>query len=93
MKNGLFGLLLLGCNGPVVPYEASTDAFWWGVATSPYQVEDPGEDVFTTDWDLFYDRGRLPDARGDGVGSWSQMERDRTALTELGVSHYRFANR
>jgi beta-glucosidase len=80
----------LGCQAPTVDRPPIDTPMWWGVATSPYQVEDPGEGQFTTDWDLFYDRGRLREPRGEGVGSWSQMGRDRDALVELGVSHYRF---
>jgi len=64
--------------------------FWWGVATSPYQVEDPGDGKYATDWDLAFQRGQLKHARGQGAGSWSHMERDRQALVDLGVSHYRF---
>ncbi len=77
-------------DNPVTASLGPEAPFWWGVATSPYQVEDPGEGVFATDWDLFYERGHLRDARGDGVGSWTQMARDQEALVELGVSHYRF---
>jgi beta-glucosidase len=86
---GLF-FALLACHTPPVEPTVSDAPFWWGVATSPYQVEDPGDGDFTTDWDQYYDRGHLPDARGQGVGSWSKMARDRDALVALGVSHYRF---
>jgi len=82
--------MAMGCHARTAERSPSNDPFWWGVATSPYQVEDPGDGQFTTDWDLFYERGHLKDARGDGVGSWTEMARDRRALMELGVSHYRF---
>ncbi len=68
--------------------------FWWGVATSAYQVEDFGTgDVgdYQTDWDVHYQRGKLKHARGHGCWSYSQVERDLNALEALGVTHYRFS--
>jgi beta-glucosidase len=63
----------------------------WGVSTSAYQTEDPGpQQDFQTDWDLFYDDGRVSQGRGQGALSWSEPERDQRALNWLGVSHYRF---
>lgn len=69
--------------------------FWWGVATSPFQTEDPavspGEPgYFRVDWDLFHERGGVDQGRGQGAGSYSRVERDVAALRRLGVSHYRF---
>ncbi len=69
-------------------------AFWWGVATSAYQVEDfgPGDvGEYQTDWDVHYQRGKLEHARGHGCWSYSQVERDLNALEALGVTHYRFS--
>ena len=68
-------LLALSCSAASEPPPRpdTNEPFWWGAATSPYQVEDPGDDVFVTDWDLFFERGRLLDARGEGVHSWSEM--------------------
>jgi len=71
-----------------------TSAFWWGVATSAYQVEDfgPGDvSGYQTDWDVHYQRGKLKHARGHGCWSYSQVERDLNALAALGVTHYRFS--
>jgi len=82
--------LLLACEPEPLQREPHDGDFWWGVATSPYQTEDPGDDVFVTDWDLFAARGEIPEARGQGTQSWSRFERDLVALQELGVSHYRF---
>ncbi len=81
-------VLLLSC-APDSIREPDDGEFMWGVATSPYQTEDPGDDVFATDWDLFAERGAIPEARGQGTESWSRFDRDLAALQELGVSHYR----
>ena len=79
-------LCTLACGaeaGPANPTGSASKSdeanFWWGAATSPYQVEDPGEDKFTTDWDLYFDAGKLRHARGEGVHSWTKMARDRQA--------------
>lgn len=69
--------------------------FIWGVSSSAYQTEDVALSprdrfYFKTDWDLFYDSGRLKHAKGDGTYSFTEYERDIQALKELGVSHYRF---
>jgi beta-glucosidase len=85
--------LLVACGTPKAPKagpSAHAEPFWWGAATSPYQVEDPGQGAFKTDWDLFYEKGQLRHPRGEGVHSWTEMKRDREALGELAVSHYRF---
>ncbi len=83
----------------VLLFTAETHAekamFWWGISTSAYQTEDvgakPGEPgFFKTDWDLFYDAGKIPEPRGDGTFSFSQVDRDIRALKELGITHYRF---
>jgi beta-glucosidase len=88
----LLAFLSSGCSeAPAMATQRTGEGpFWWGVATSPYQVEDPGESTYTTDWDLSYARGDLKHARGQGAWSWTQMARDRAALKDLGVSHYRF---
>ncbi len=80
---------------PTIPLETSVPDMWYGVATSPYQVEDPfyspGDDgFFKTDWDLFYEAGRLDAAKGRGTWSYTEVQRDIDALKWLGVTHYRF---
>tara|TARA_B110001454_G_scaffold219201_1_gene251882 strand:- start:23967 stop:25181 length:1215 start_codon:yes stop_codon:yes gene_type:complete len=72
-----------------------TEAFWWGISTAPYQTEDPAvkggdPNFFKTDWDLFYDAGKLKEAKGDGVFSYTEYKRDIQKLKELGMTHYRF---
>jgi beta-glucosidase len=68
--------------------------FWWGVSASSYQTEDKGTSIggkgFATDWDLFKEMGGVV-ARDDRVASYSNFERDLTALKRLGVTHYRFS--
>lgn len=71
------------------------EAFWWGVSTSPYQTEDvvvKKDDpfFFKTDWDLFYDIGKLKHPKEDGVFSFSEYKRDIEKIKELGMTHYRF---
>lgn len=78
-----------------LPILAHTSTFWWGVATSPYQTEDKAITkenpmFFKTDWDIFYEHGKIKEPKGDGVFSYSQYERDLKAIKELGVTHYRF---
>jgi beta-glucosidase len=68
--------------------------FWWGVSASSYQTEDQSTGIakngFLTDWDLFR-QTRGGEARDDRVASYSNFERDLTALKQLGVTHYRFS--
>ena len=75
---------------PPVPTPA--EPFWWGVAASAYQSEDLGNSpAFQTDWDLFAaQRGRVRQPKGQGIYSYSQVDRDIAALKQLGVTHYRF---
>lgn len=67
--------------------------FWYGVSTASFQTEDrptlEGLPSFLTDWDLFHALGvvKLPD---DRIGSFTNYERDISALKYLGVTHYRF---
>jgi beta-glucosidase len=68
---------------------AQAEKFWWGIATSAYQTEDVA-DGFKTDWDLFYEAGKLKEPKGHGTYSYSMVERDIEALKKLGVTHYRF---
>jgi len=80
---------------PQTEPEPSAEGFWWGIASSPYQTEDPGSEpgqaqFFETDWDLFAAAGRVVEGRGEGTRSWSRFERDVEALRALGVTHYRF---
>lgn len=74
---------------------AATDSFWWGVATSPYQTEDPAlkeqdPNFFKTDWDIFHELGRIKEPKGNGVYSYTEYQRDLKKIKELGVTHYRF---
>lgn len=75
---------------------AEPQPFWWGVSTSPYQVEGParldgGESrSFKTDWDLLNELGKLKAARDRRIDSFECFERDLAALKYLGVTHYRF---
>lgn len=69
--------------------------FAWGVSTSPYQNEDLGlsqkdRGFFQTDWDLFFEMGRLSQPKGDGAFAFSRPDRHLEALGFLGVTHYRF---
>jgi len=86
---GLLLLSVLGCEPTSRPEPTGSD-FWWGVATSPYQTEDPGPGTFSTDWYLCAARGGVDAGRGEGAYSWSRFDRDLEALRELEVSHYRF---
>lgn len=72
-----------------------SEPFWWGVSTSPYQTEDvvvkkDDPNFFKTDWDLFYDSGKLKHPKLDGVFSYSEYKRDIEKIKELGMTHYRF---
>ncbi len=71
------------------------NAFWWGVSTSPYQTEDVAvkkddSNFFKTDWDLFYDIGKLKYPKEDGVFSFTEYKRDIAKIKDLGLTHYRF---
>ena len=75
--------------------DTSQENFWWGISTSPYQFEDvaiPENDPFhfQTDWDLFYQAGKIETPRGNATFSYTQVNRDIESLKWLGVSHYRF---
>ncbi|MBL7544161.1 MAG: glycoside hydrolase family 1 protein [Bdellovibrionaceae bacterium] len=72
-----------------------SEAFWWGVSTSPYQTEDiaiskDDTHFFKTDWDLFYEAGRLKYPKNDAVFSFTEYKRDIQKMKELGLTHYRF---
>ncbi len=74
---------------------AANQPFWWGVSTSSYQTEDVGAKItepgfFKTDWDVYFDRGKLKHPKGDGVFAYSEYKRDIAILKDLGVTHYRF---
>lgn len=69
--------------------------FWWGISTSSYQTEDvaiASQDpfFFKTDWDLFYEQGKLPEPKGNAVFGYTQYKRDIQVMKKLGVTHYRF---
>ena len=73
----------------------NAEPFWWGVSTSSYQIEDVAvakEDpnFFKTDWDLFYDEGKLKEPKGDSVFSYTEYKRDIQKIKEMGMTHYRF---
>lgn len=101
----LVALPALACNtstGFVLkPADAALDAvrpatpppFWWGVAVSSFQTEEPsdhGGNAVLTDWDLFEKKKGSP-ARDARVASFSQFERDLAALKYLGVTHFRYS--
>ena len=71
------------------------EPFWWGTSTAPFQNEDKGYPpgskwYFKTDWDRFAEEGGAP-PRGDGaVFSWSEFDKDLSAVRKLGVNHFRF---
>ncbi len=70
---------------------ASEQPFWWGISTSSYQTEDPGPNAaFKTDWDQFFELGKIKEPRGNGTLSFSKVDRDLETLKGLGVTHYRF---
>lgn len=74
---------------------SSADPFWWGVSTSSYQTEDKAikeQDpyFFKTDWDIFYEQGKLKEPKKDGVYSYTEYERDLKTMKDLGLTHYRF---
>jgi beta-glucosidase len=86
-----FSLLLLASIFVSTAGFASDSSFWWGISTSPYQTEDPGATgSFKTDWDLFFESGKIKEPRGNGAYSYTQVDRDIRALKSLGVTHYRF---
>ncbi len=87
--------LTIGLNMIISSKSAATEQFWWGVSTSPYQTEDVAIDrenkfYFKTDWDIFYDIGKLKYPKKNGVFSYTEYQRDIEKIKELGVSHYRF---
>lgn len=73
--------------------KVKTGPFAWGISTSSYQYEDPDvtpSDDFTTDWDIMVAQGGAPE-KGNALYSWSDFEKDLTALKKIGVTHYRFS--
>ena len=81
--------------GIVISLNTQAADFMWGISSSPYQTEDVYEAknsplFFKTDWDLFFELGKLHTPKGDGVFSFSEIDRDIKTLVELGVTHYRF---
>lgn len=98
-------LLLAGCIAPPPKYRPPAAAvslkplpkepFWWGTSTAPFQNEDrgypPGSKwYFKTDWDRFAEEGGAPPRGDDAVFSWSEFDKDLTALKRIGVNHFRF---
>lgn len=79
---------------PKPPSKLTTQPFWWGTSTSPFQNEDVAEPkgspmAFRTDWDVFADEGLTP-PRTDGPMSWTHFDRDIEAVKALGLNHFRF---
>ncbi|MFI0347988.1 MAG: family 1 glycosylhydrolase [Chthoniobacterales bacterium] len=97
--------LFTSCITPPGKYHRPIDAialkqlpkepFWWGTSTASFQNEDKGYPphspwYFKTDWDRFAEEGHAPARGDDAVFSWSEFDRDITALKQLGISHFRF---
>lgn len=77
----------------VAEAQVKSEPFWWGIATSSFQTEEapgPKDTPFATDWDVFFKAGKIPEGRGDGTFSYSEVDRDIKALKDLHVTHYRF---
>lgn len=53
-------------------------------------VASENENFFKTDWDLFYDAGKLKFPKKDGVYSFTEYKRDIEKIKELGLTHFRF---
>jgi beta-glucosidase len=101
---GLTGFTFFVANAHATPSGGSAQApvisnsqgpFVWGISTAPYQTEDVAEATgaptfFETDWDLFFKAGKLPEPKGNGTYSYSEVDRDLAAIKSLGVTHYRF---
>lgn len=70
-------------------------SFWWGVSSSSYQTEDQGPPEeclgFKTEWDIAHDKGFIKTPRGDGVWSYTLVDRDIAMMRKLGITHYRFS--
>ena len=72
------------------------EGFWWGVATSAYQVEGATDDDGrgTSIWDTF---ARLPGAIRNGetgdvaCDQYHRFEQDIALMAELGIGAYRFS--
>ena len=78
------------------PMPLFPEGFWWGVATSAYQVEGAvdvdGRGVSV--WDTFCARpGAIKDGRTGAAGtdSYRRFGDDVALLAELGATHYRFS--
>jgi beta-glucosidase len=102
----LFSLLLSGCAihplGPLdkAPRDVAREltghaGFAWGISTSSLQYENraekPGDkNYFLRDWDLLVQQKKAP-VIGPALYTWSDFDKDLTALKKIGVTHYRFS--
>ena len=69
--------------------------FAWGISTSSLQYEDkavsPGQkNYYVRDWDLLVEQKKAP-VVGNALYSWTDFDRDLSALKKIGVTHYRFS--
>jgi len=69
--------------------------FAWGISTSSLQYENkavqPGDkNYYVRDWDLLVDQKKAP-VVGNALYTWSDFDKDLTALKKIGVTHYRFS--
>lgn len=80
---------------PPMPASLRVPDIAYGVSTAAYQNEDPAceplaANCFRTDWDLAFEAGKIPHAKGDAAYAFSETQRDIDALIWLGATHYRF---
>ena len=67
----------------------------WGGSASGLQCEDraekPGDkNYYGRDWDLLVDQEKAP-VVGNALYTWSDFDKDLSALKKIGVTHYRFS--
>ena len=102
----LIPLLLVGCAiHPLGPLDKAPkhqakkltgySGFAWGISTSSLQYEDKGvapgnKEYFVRDWDLLVKDGKAP-VVGNALYTWSDFDKDLSALKKIGVTHYRFS--
>ncbi|MEO6053823.1 MAG: family 1 glycosylhydrolase [Chthoniobacterales bacterium] len=93
--SGCVGLPKKPTGNPKNYRPADTGKFAWGISTSSYQYENPdvrdGEKkYFSTDWDMLVKRRAAP-VKGNALYSWTEFEKDLSALKKIGATHYRFS--
>ncbi len=70
----------------------STPDFWWGVATSAYQIEGGRTDgKGQSIWDVFSDQGRLANPGDITADHYHRWVEDVALMADLGVNAYRFS--